>query len=155
MPAISQAFEFYNPWSTRNSHTSQCSITMPQMVNGQRPPTTLTLFSAPIRSTGYFRLGSRLHNVAYTVEGSFKGSCMIQVTTTPNPGENDWSDLTATRAIYTGLETTGSAGVSGGFSGAVSRPTYTTAVTFTGDYAWCRIRLDIRQGTLQSARLNY
>jgi hypothetical protein len=155
MPDLTSTFEFYNPWSTTNYHTTQPSITMPQMVNGQRAMGPLTLFSEKLPAAGYYGLGSRTHAVTYTIEGSFKGSCMIQVSVSPNPSDTDWIDLTDTQINYTGLETTGGAGISGGFSGSTSRPTKTDLRQFTGLYSYIRARLNISQGTLQSIRLNF
>jgi hypothetical protein len=155
MPQQSKTFEFYNPYSTKNTHTTQCSITMPQMVNGRKPPPSLTLFSTPVQTAGWYGLGQRDHLVAYVVEGSFKGTCTIQVSTTPAPGENDWVDLAETQQYYYGIETTGGAGISGGFSGAVSHPTKTNILNFNGDYAWARAKLDICRGTLQAIKLNF
>ena len=155
MPQTSKTFEFYNPWITKNTHTSQASITMPQMVNGQRPPGSLTIVSEKVPAAGYYGLGSRTHSVAYVIEGSFMGTCIIQASTTPNPGENDWVTLTETEKYYVGLETTGGAGISGGFSGGVSKPTQTDFREFTGNYAWVRAHLDIRRGTLQAINLNF
>ena len=155
MPQTSLSFEFYNPWSTKNSHTTQCCITMPQMVNGRKPDPVLTLYSEKLECAGYYRLGSRTHYICYTVEGSFRGSCVIQVSTTPAPGDNDWITLPETLKRYTGLETTGGAGISGGLGNAISRPVQSDFVDFTGDYAWARVKLDISQGTLQAVKYNY
>lgn len=155
MPNLSETLEFFNPWITSNSHTTQPSITMPQMVNGQRPPTTLDLYSKPIRAAGFYGLGSRKHSAAYVIEGAFRGSVMIQVSIAPNPNESNWIDLTSTRIVYNGTETTGGAGISGGFSGAVSRPTKTDLREFTGNYAWIRAKLTIGQGTLQAIKINF
>jgi hypothetical protein len=155
MPVLSKTFEFYNPWSTKNTHTTQPSITMPQMVNGRMPDPSLTLFSDRIQGAGFYGLGARTHSVAYCIEGSFIGTCTMQVSTTPNPSELDWQDLPDTKKHYIGLETTGGAGISGGFSGAVSKPIQTDLREFTGDYAWVRVRLDICRGTLQAVKLNY
>jgi len=155
MPNLSSTFEFFNPWITTNHHTTQPSITMPQMVQGQRPFSALTLFSSKLPAAGYYGLGSRTHAVSYTIEGSFKGTCMVQVTTAPNPNDNDWIDLTDTQVNFTGLETTGGAGISGGFSSSISRPIHTELREFSGLYSYIRIRLDILQGTLQAAKLNF
>lgn len=155
MPTLSRTFEFFNPWITRNNHATQPSITMPQMVEGKRPSAVLTLYSERQPAAGYYKLGFRTHSVTYIVEGAFKGTCMMQVTNHPNPGENDWVDAPETTATYNGTETTGGAGISGGFSGAVSRPTSTTLKEFTGDYSWIRVRLNIKQGTLQAVKLNF
>jgi hypothetical protein len=155
MPFLSKTFEFYNPWSTKNQHTTQPSITMPQMVNGRMPDPSLTLFSTPIQGAGFYGLGYRTHAVAYSIEGSFIGTCTVQVSQTPSPGDGDWMDLTDTKKHYVGLETTGAAGISGGFSGAVSKPIQTDLREFTGEYAWIRVRLDICRGTLQAVKLNY
>lgn len=155
MPTLSKTFEFYNPWITRNEHGTQPSITMPQMVNGQRAFPVLTLYSERETAAGFYKLGSRTHVVSYVTEGAFKGTCMVQVSNHPNPGENDWLDAPETSVTYVGTETTGNAGISGGFSGAVSRPTKTDLREFTGLFAWVRVRLDIKQGTLQAAKLNF
>lgn len=155
MPQLSKTLEFYNPWITKNTHTTQVSITMPQMVNGQRPPGALTLLSEQVPAAGYYGLGSKTHAVAYVIEGAFIGTCTIQASITPNPGESDWFDLTETQKYYVGLETTGGAGISGGFSGSVSKPTQTDLREFTGNYAWIRARLDISRGTLQAIKLNF
>lgn len=155
MPFLSKTFEFYNPWSTANTHTTQPSITMPQMVNGRKPDPSLTLVSNRVEGAGYYGLGYRTHAVAYTIEGSFIGTCTVQVSQTPNPGEGDWMDLQLTKQTYTGLETTGAAGISGGFSGSVSKPIQTDLKEFTGDYAWVRVRLDICRGTLQAIKYNF
>lgn len=155
MPSLSQTFEFYNPWSTKNSHTTQCSITMPQMVEGLRPNPALTLYSDRLKAAGYYGLGSKSHTVSYTVEGAFIGTCTIQVSTTPSPTESDWIDLPDTKKSYRGNETTGGAGISGGFSGAVSRPTLTENCVFEGNYSWLRVRLNISRGTLQAVKVNF
>lgn len=162
MPQLTKTFEFYSPWATRNSRTNQACITMPQMVNGQKPPPVLTIFSEKIEGAGYYKLGPCTHYVTYTVEGAFKGTCSIQVSFSPNPGEvldetglGGWKTIESTSVVYTGRETTGSAGVSGGFSGDVSRPTKTNLVTFDGDFAWIRAKLDISRGTLQAIKLNF
>jgi hypothetical protein len=155
MPRINIAFEFYNPWSTSNSHVNQCSITMPQMVDGKMPPPFLCLASAPAAAAGYYKIGSALYSVAYSVAGSFKGECIIQAATSPSPGDGDWTDLPETRVVFNGTETTGGAGISGGFSGSVSRPVKTISISFTGDYSWCRAKLKISRGTLQSIRMDF
>jgi hypothetical protein len=155
MPQISKTFEFYNQYSNRNQHTDQTSITMPQMVNGRKPPPVLTFYSNRIEGSGYYGLGSRTHYVSYTVEGAFKGTCTVEVSNSPNPVDQDWTVASSTVVEYLGLETTGSAGVSGGFSGAVSRPTKTDIREFTGNYAWVRVRLDISRGTLQAIKYNF
>lgn len=155
MPNLSSTFEFYNPWRTRNEYGTQPSITMPQMVNGQRPPPVLTIFSEKLPCAGYYGLGSKTHAVNYVVEGAFKGTCSLQITSSPNPGENDWVNLPNSTVSFTGIETTGGAGISGGFSGTVSRPTKTELKTFTGNYAWVRAKLDISQGTLQAIKINF
>ena len=155
MPQISKTFEFYNQYSNRNEHTDQASITMPQMVNGRKPPPVLTFYSNRIEGSGYFQLGARTHCVAYTVQGAFKGTCSVEVSYSPNPVDQDWTLVESTVVEYLGLETTGSAGVSGGFSGAVSRPSKTDLREFTGDYAWVRVRLDISRGTLQAIKYNF
>jgi hypothetical protein len=79
----------------------------------------------------------------------------MQVSYSPAPNDKDWTDVLETRKYYTGLETTGGAGISGGFSGAISHPTQADAVEFIGNYAWIRVRLDISRGTLQSVKLNF
>lgn len=155
MPILSSTFEFYNPWSTRNEHGTQPSITMPQMVDGQRPQPVLTIYSEKLPCSGYYRLGSKTHAVNYIVEGAFKGSCTIQITTVSNPGEHDWVNLPNSTVSFTGLETSGGAGVSGGFSGAISKPTMTVLKTFTGNYAWARVKLSISQGSLRSIKMNF
>lgn len=154
MPQISKTFEFYNQYSNRNEHTDQASITMPQMVNGRKPPPVLTFYSNRIEGSGYFQLGDRTHAVAYTVQGAFKGTCTVEVSYSPNPVEQDWTAVSSTVVEYTGLETTGSAGLSGS-GGAVSRPAKTDLREFTGDYAWVRVRLDISRGTLQAIKYNF
>jgi len=155
MPSLSNTFEFYNPWSTTNHHTTQPSITMPQMVNGQMPAPILTVYSEKLPASGYYGLGSKTHSITYTVEGSFRGTLTIQASITPNPSDTDWVDLAETQKYYTGLETTGGAGISGGFSGAISHPTQTDLFQTTGNYAWFRARLDISQGTLQAIKMNF
>lgn len=155
MPTLSRTFEFYNPWITKNDHTTQPSITMPQMVDGKRPSAVLSLTSERQPAADYYRLGTRTHSVTYVIEGAFKGTCTMQATEHPNPGENDWFDLPETAVTYVGTETTGNAGISGGFSGAVSRPVKTDLREFSGKYSWLRVRLDIRQGTLQAVKLNF
>lgn len=155
MPTASKTFEFFNPWSTRNDHTTQPSITMPQMVEGRMPAPVLTLYSNKIEGSGWYKLGPKVHTVTYTVEGAFLGTCTVQVSLTPSPGENDWQTLPETSVRYYGLETTGGAGISGGFSGAVSRPTRTDRRQFSGEYAWVRVRLDISRGTLQAVKYDF
>ena len=155
MPTKSSTFEFYNQYLTPNNHTTQPSITMPQMVNGRRPDPVLTFYSNKLEGSGYYQLGERTHAVAYTIEGAFIGTCTVQVSMTPAPGENDWIDLPDTKQVYNGLETTGGAGIAGGFSGAVSRPTKTNLREFTGDYAWVRTKLEISRGTLQAIKYNF
>lgn len=159
MPQLSKTFEFYNPWSTKNTHTSQASIQMPQMVDGRKPAPVLTIYSNPIEAGGRYFLGFIVrdvdYTVTYTIEGAFKGTCTIQVADTPAPGESNWITLPETAVTYTGLETTGGAGISGGFSGAVSRPTLTNSVNFSGSYLWIRVKLDISRGTLQAVKLNF
>lgn len=155
MPTLSQTFEFNNPWVTKNSYTTKPSITMPQMVNGQSPMPVLSLNSEKLPAAGYYGLGSKTHIVNYVIEGSYRGSCFMQVSNVPNPSEDDWATLTETVISFTGLETTGGAGISGGFSGAVSKPTYTAMCEFTGNYAWVRAVMTISQGTLQAIKLNY
>ena len=154
MPQISKTFEFYNQYSNRNEHTDQASITMPQMVNGRKPPPVLTFYSNRIEGSGYLQLGTSTHIVSYTVAGAFKGTCTVEVSYSPNPVERDWTTATSTIVEYTGLETTGSAGLSGS-GGAISRPTKTDLREFTGDYAWVRVRLDISRGTLQAIKYNF
>jgi hypothetical protein len=143
MPTLSQTFEFDNTWVTKNSYTTKPSITMPQMVNGLRAGPVLTINSERLPAAGYYGLGSRTHNVAYVIEGSFRGTCMMQASNVPNPSETDWMPLTETFVKYTGFETTGGAGISGGFSSTVSKPTVTTMCAFTGNYAWLRVALSI------------
>lgn len=155
MPQISQTFEFYNPWSTKNSHTPQCSITMPQMVNGRKPDPVLTIYSNKLETAFYYGLHDRKHYAAYTIEGSFIGTCTLQVSTTPAPGDNDWVDYPETIKHYTGLETTGGAGISGGLGNAISHPIQTDFVEFTGNYTWVRVKLDISRGTLQAVKYNF
>ena len=159
MPQLIKTFEFYNPWSTKNAHTTQASIQMPQMVNGRKPDPVLTIYSEPIKNTwqmlaaGDFRDIS--YTITYTVEGAFKGTCTIQVSEFPLPGESNWFTLDETAITYTGTETTGGAGISGGFSGAVSRPTRTNSVNYNGVFLSIRVRLDISRGTLQAVKLNF
>lgn len=159
MPQLSKTFEFYNPWSTKNTHTTQASIQMPQMVDGRTPPPVLTIYSNPITNdwqlfgAGDFRNIS--YTVSYTIEGAFKGTVSIQVTDFSAPGENNWYTIDETAVTYNGTETTGGAGISGGFSGAVSRPTRTDSVNFNGVYLGIRVKLDIIRGTLQAVKLNY
>lgn len=155
MPQLSNTFEFYNSYSTKNTHTAQPGVTMPQMVDGKTPPPVLTFYSNRIAGSGYYKLGERKHTVAYVIEGSFIGTCTMQVSYSPNPLEQDWVDVTDTRKRYIGLETTGGAGISGGFSGAVSHPTQVDSRDFTGNYAWIRAKLDISRGTLQAIKLNF
>jgi len=154
MPSFSKTFEFFNPWSTPNTHTTQASIQMPQMVNGKRPDPVLTLFSTAQTAAGYLKLGSRLHTVNYSVEGSFRGTLMLQYSNTPAPGENDWIDLAETQKSYNGTETTGSPSIVG-FGGAISHPTQTDSIDFTGEFGWLRVHLDISQGTCQAVKLNF
>ena len=155
MPNLTSTFEFYNPWITRNYHTTQPSITMPQMVNGQMPINPLSLNSVQLPAAGYYGLGIKPHFATYTISGAFKGSCKIQGSISPNPSDSDWFDIPNTTKSYIRLETTGGAGISGGFSGAVSRPTHTDIVEFTGIYSYLRAVITIQQGTLQSIRLNF
>jgi hypothetical protein len=155
MPQITKTFEFDNPYVTRNTYTTKPGITFPQMVDGRRPPPILTFYSTKQAAGDYYNLPNLEHTVAYCIEGGFIGTCTMQITTTPAPGENDWVDLPETKHEYIGLETTGGAGISGGFSGAVSRPIQTDTYVFTGTYAWIRAKLDICRGTLQSIRLNF
>lgn len=155
MPTQSDTFEFYNPWSTKNQRTTQPGITMPQMVNGRKPPPVLTLFSEKLPGASFYKLPERIHAVSYTISGAFRGTCTVQVSYTPNPIDVDWEDLLDTKVTYTGLETTGAAGIAGGFSGAVSRPTRTDQRNFTNTCTWVRIKLEISRGTLQSAKYNF
>ena len=155
MPALTQTFEFNNPYVTTNSYTTKPGITMPQMVNGVSPEPTLTFYSEKLKAAGYFGLGAGTHTVAYTISGGFIGTCTMQASITPNPSDTDWFDLTETKQYYVGLETTGGAGISGGFSGEVSHPMQTNSFLFTGTYAWVRARLDISRGTLQSIKFNF
>ena len=156
MPNLTSTFEFYNPWITRNSHTTQPSITMPQMVNGQMPINPLSLNSKELPAAGYYGLGVRTHSVTYAISGAFKGPCNIQGSISPHPcNDSDWFDIPDALKTYVGLETTGGAGISGGFSGAVSRPTHTDIVEFTGLYSYLRAVITIQQGTVQSIRLNF
>ena len=154
MPQISKTFEFYNQYTTNNEHTTQASITMPQLVNGRKPPPVLTFYSNRLEGTGYYHLGTSTHAVSYTVEGSFKGTCTVEVSYSPNPVERDWTTATSTIGEYNGTETTGSAGVTGNGS-AISRPTKTDLREFTGNYAWVRVRLEISRGTLQAIKYNF
>jgi hypothetical protein len=154
MPAFSKTFEFFNPWSTSNSHTTQPSIQMPQMVNGLRPDPVLTLFSTAQSAAGYYKLGERLHTANYIVEGSFKGTLMLEYSNTPAPGENDWLPVDGTEKSYNGTETTGGTSIAS-FGGAISHPTYTDSIDFTGDFGWLRVRLDISQGTCQAVKFNF
>lgn len=155
MPTLSTLFEFNNPWLTRNTHANQPWITMPQMVNGQMPMTYLNLASEKAPAAGYYGLGSRTHSVSYTIEGAFIGTTQIQVSINPNPSDSDWIDLPETYQRYFGNETTGGAGIAGGFSGVASRPTKTYLKEFTGNYAWARVQMTIRQGTLRAVNLNF
>ena len=155
MPTITTSFEFFNPWSTKNSHTTQVGITMPQMVNGQKAPPVLTLYSNRVEGSAYYQLGERLHLVSYTVEGAFKGTCTIQYNPTANPSEQGWIDIPESQIVFVGNETSGSAGISGGFDSAVSRPTKTEIVKLIGDFRWLRARLDISRGTLQAININF
>jgi hypothetical protein len=155
MSTASKTFEFYNPWSTKNNHINQPGITMPQMVNGIKPDPVLTLYSGKLEGSGWYKLGSRTHSVAYTISGGFIGTCTVQISTSPSPGENDWETLPDTSVRYYGNETTGSAGIAGGFSGAVSKPMRSDRRQFDGDYAWVRVRLDISRGTLQSIKYDF
>jgi hypothetical protein len=154
MTQLSKTFEFYNQYSTNNAHTTQAIIQMPQMVNSRTPPPVLTFFSNKLPGSAYYKLGERIHTVTYTIEGSFRGTCSIQVSNSPSPIDQDWETLTATQKQYLGLETTGAPGISG-FGGAISHPTQTDMFNFTGDYAWIRVQLDISRGTLQAAKLNF
>lgn len=154
MPQLSKTFEFYNKYSTPNTHTPQVVIQMPQMVDGRTPPPSLTFYSNRVEGSGYYKLGERTHNVSYTISGSFKGTCTIQVSYSPNPLDEDWVDVLETQKTYIGLETSGSSGVAS-FGGAVSHPTRTDQYAFTGDYAWIRARIDISRGTCQAIHLNF
>jgi hypothetical protein len=159
MPQLSKTFEFYNPWSTPNKHTTQPSIQMPQMVNGRKPAPVLTIYSEPIKGGWQYFTGNTFqeldYTVTYTIEGAFKGTVSIQVTEFPAPGESNWNTVDTTVINYTGLETTGGAGIAGGFSGAVSRPTRTDSVNFAGLFYFIRVKLDISRGTLQAVKLNF
>lgn len=155
MPTLSKTFEFFNPWATTNEHTTQVGITMPQMVNGQKAPPVLTLYSNRIAGSDYYKLGERAHLVSYTVEGAFKGSCTIQYNPTANPTEEGWIDLPESQVTFIGTETSGSAGISGGFDSAVSHPTKTEIKKLVGSYPWLRARLEISRGTLHSINLNF
>jgi hypothetical protein len=159
MPQLSKTFEFYNPWSTKNTHTTQPSIQMPQMVNGRKPDPVLTIYSNPINNTWQMLAANDFRDIAYTVtytvEGAFKGTCSVQITEFPAPGENNWETLNETVITYNGTETTGGAGISGGFSGAVSRPTRTNSVNFNSVFLGIRVKLDISRGTLQAVKLNF
>jgi hypothetical protein len=154
MPQLSKTFEFYNEYSTLNSHTTQAVIQMPQMVDGRMPPSVLTFYSNRIEGAGYYGLGERTHNVTYSIEGGFKGTCTMQVSYTPNPLDNDWIDLLDTQQRYLGLETTGGTSIAS-LGGAISRPIRTDQRAFTGDYAWVRAKLEISRGTLQAIKLNF
>ena len=154
MPQSSKTFEFYNQYSTNNTHTTQPLIQMPQMVNGRTPPPVLTFYSNRLPGAGYYKLGPRTYNVSYTIEGSFIGKCTIETSTSPNPIDRDWTTATNTIVSYTGLETTGAPGISG-FGGAISHAIQTDQRSFEGDYAWIRVRLDISRGTLQAVKLNF
>ena len=155
MPARSSTFEFENPYVTYNAHTTKPSITMPQMVEGKRPIGALSFSSDKLPAAGYYGLGSREHTVAYTIQGGFKGSVGLQISITPDPTDADWVDIPESFVTYTGRETTGGAGIAGGFSGAVSRPSRTDSVVFEGNYAWIRVVTEVRQGTLQAVKLNF
>lgn len=161
MPSLSKTFEFYNPYSTNNSHTTQPSITMPQMVNGRNPDPVLTLYSGKLETAKYYGLKKSEedptwdYTVAYTIEGSFMGTVRMQSSTSPNPVDQDWTDVPDSAKTYTGLETTGGAGISGGFSASISRPIRTDFVNFNGEYTWVRVRLDISRGTLQAVKYNF
>jgi hypothetical protein len=159
MPQLSKTFEFYNPWSTSNYHTPQAIIQMPQMVDGRTALPILTIYSNPIQGAGLYFPTNTVRPVdytaSYTIEGAFKGTISMQITDFPAPGESNWTTINETAITYTGTETTGGAGISGGFSGAVSRPTRTDYVTFTGVFLNIRVRLDISRGTLQAVKLNY
>ena len=155
MPLISRVFEFYNPYSTKNAHTTQASITMPQMVNGMTPPPVLTLYSEKQTGMSFYAPRYSQYTVTYCVGGAFIGDCMLQYSNTPSPGDGDWIDIPGTLKSYIGLETTGGAGISGGFSSAISHPVQTDAVVFVGDYFWLRARLNISQGSLLSMRYNF
>lgn len=154
MPTLSKTFEFFNPWLTRNTRTSQPSITMPQMVNGQRPIAPISLSSEKLPAAGFYGLGARPHAVNYIIEGAFIGTVQMQYSNNPNPQESDWIDIPSTYIRYFGNETTGGAGIAGGYGG-ISRPTKTDVKEFTGDYAWLRATMTIRQGTLRSVKLNF
>ena len=155
MPSASSVFEFYNPYSTKNTHTTQASITMPQMVNGSSPPPIITLYSSKVPVAGYYGFSDTMYTVTYSVAGAFIGTCLVQYSNTPMPGEVDWITIDESRKSYIGLETTGGAGISGGFSSAISHPVQTDFVSFIGQYSWMRVKLDISQGTLLSARVKF
>jgi hypothetical protein len=159
MPQLSKTFEFYNPWSTKNTHTTQASIQMPQMVNGRKPDPVLTIYSEPIKNTWQLFSEATIrpidYLVTYTVEGAFKGTISIQTSGFPFPGESNWDTFNETVITYNGTETTGGAGISGGFSGAVSRPTRTNSASFNGVVYNIRVKLDISRGTLQAVKLNF
>jgi hypothetical protein len=125
------------------------------MVDGRKPDPVLTLYSVKEKAGGYYGLGSVLHSIQYVIEGSFMGSLLVQASLYPNPVDAEWVDIAETKQIYVGLETTGGAGISGGFSGAISHPVQTNLKEFTGNYAWLRIRMDFSRGTLHSATLNF
>jgi hypothetical protein len=129
------------------------------MVNGRKPAPVLTIYSNPINNIWQMFAANDFRDIAYTVtytvEGAFKGTCSIQVTEFPSPGESNWVTLDTTAVTYTGTETTGGAGISGGFSGAVSRPTRTNSVNFNGIFLGIRVKLDISRGTLQAVKLNF
>jgi hypothetical protein len=154
MPQFSKTFEFYNPYSTKNTHTPQVVIQMPQMVNGRTSPLPLTFYSNRIEGAGYYKLGSRTHNVTYTISGGFKGTCTVQVSYSPNPLDQDWIDVVETQKTYIGLETTGGSSIAS-FGGAISHPTQTDQYAFTGNYAWIRARIDMSRGTCQAINLNF
>lgn len=157
MPTTSQTFEFYNQYLTKNQHTSQPSITMPQMVNGQRAALPLEFASNKVPSSKYYfgEADVRTHYATYTVEGAFRGTCSIEINNSTNPTEEGWVVAANTTINYTGLETTGGAGISGGFSGAVSRPTKTNTVEIQEEFKWARAKISISQGTLQAIKFNF
>ena len=155
MPHASTVFEFINPHVTRSAHGTYPSITMPRTVNGVRPLGGLTFYSTKIAASGYYALGNVSNMIAYVVAGAFMGTCTTQVSIAPNPSDSDWVDIVSSIKVYNGTETTGSAGISGGLSSTGSRPMRTDVVSFFGNYAWVRIKLDIQRGTLHSVNYNF
>ena len=153
MSTFSESFEFYVPWVTYNKHTPQVSITMPQMINNKFVVEPIDIFSNKLRCSAFYNLGSMIHYAQYLVAGAFKGYIVVQISNTPSPKDVDWITLDSTCINYNGTETTGSAGLTGGFSGAVSRPIKTDRVSFEGNYYWARIHLHINRGSMQSVKL--